>query len=264
MYQYGHGVDQNDTEALNWYHKAAEQGYASAQNNIGWMYQQGRGVPQNDTEALNWYHKAAEQGYASAQNNIGWMYQNGRGVSQDDTKALNWYRKAAEQGHADAQYRIGRMYQERKGVPQNSTEAAKWYRKAADQNHAKAQEYLDKLLDFTITGVEVRALEPARCTAEFELELTFGSQELPATLEGKCTIFLQHGGTVTMTEITYPYSSTDLIHLTENQYKTPAKRISLSNFSNCQNILPIKISISDDRGNQSETEIQIDWSKTVR
>ena len=54
-----------------------------------------------------WYRKAAEQGDASAQYNLGVMYENGHGVEQDDEQAVFWYRKAAEQGYADAQYNLG-------------------------------------------------------------------------------------------------------------------------------------------------------------
>ena len=48
------------------------------------------------------YRKAAEQGDAAAQNNLGFMYINGEGVPQDYQEALKWYSLAAEQGHADA------------------------------------------------------------------------------------------------------------------------------------------------------------------
>ncbi|MEZ8274090.1 tetratricopeptide repeat protein, partial [Vibrio splendidus] len=64
------GVSQDDKEAVSWYRKAAEQGYARAQNNLGIMYDEGRGVSQGDKEAVYWYRKAAEQGYARAQNNL--------------------------------------------------------------------------------------------------------------------------------------------------------------------------------------------------
>jgi TPR repeat protein len=77
MYQNGRGVIQDDVEAVKWYRKAAEQGYAIAEDNLGWMYQNGRGVVQDDAEAIKWYRKAAEQGYAIAEDNLGWMYQNG-------------------------------------------------------------------------------------------------------------------------------------------------------------------------------------------
>lgn len=51
---------------------------------------------------MEWYRKAAEQGDAAAQYNLGWMYWKGHGVWQSDTEAMKWYRKAAEQGHERA------------------------------------------------------------------------------------------------------------------------------------------------------------------
>ena len=66
------------------------------------MYLLGRGVAQDDKKAVEWLTKAAEQGVARAQNNLGWMYEKGRGVAKDDKTAVRWYTKAAEQGHARA------------------------------------------------------------------------------------------------------------------------------------------------------------------
>ncbi len=66
------------------------------------MYTEGQGVRQDYQQAFAWYQKAAEQGNAGAQNNLGLMYYNGKGVEQDYIKALEWYQKAAEQGDAKA------------------------------------------------------------------------------------------------------------------------------------------------------------------
>ena len=44
-------------------------------------------LKQSDTEAVNWYLKAAEQGHARAQYNLGWKYENGQGkVDIEDSK----------------------------------------------------------------------------------------------------------------------------------------------------------------------------------
>jgi TPR repeat protein len=67
------------------------------------VYQQGRGVPQVYPEAVRWYRKAAEQGNAFGQSNLGCMYEQGWGVEHDNAEALRWFRKAADQGNADAQ-----------------------------------------------------------------------------------------------------------------------------------------------------------------
>ena len=95
MYAEGRGVSQDDAEAVTWYRKAAEQGHAEAQNNLGVMYNRGEGVPQDYTEAVTWYRKAAEQGHAYAQNNLGRMYANGDGVPQDNVEAHTWLNLAA-------------------------------------------------------------------------------------------------------------------------------------------------------------------------
>ena len=55
---------------------------------------QGRGVPQDDAEAVKWYRKAADQGYALAQTNLGIMYDDGRGVPQDYVQAHMWFNLA--------------------------------------------------------------------------------------------------------------------------------------------------------------------------
>ncbi|MDO4819232.1 MAG: tetratricopeptide repeat protein, partial [Prevotella sp.] len=76
----------NYTEAVKWFRKAAEQGDAQAQHNLGVCYANGRGVTKSDTEAVKWYRKAAEQGLAEAQLNLGVCYANGRGVTKSDTE----------------------------------------------------------------------------------------------------------------------------------------------------------------------------------
>ena len=49
----------------------AEAGDAEAQVKLGDMYYFGRGVPKDYTQAVSWYRKAAQQGYAKAQYNLG-------------------------------------------------------------------------------------------------------------------------------------------------------------------------------------------------
>ena len=138
-YDRGYGVSQSWSEAVKWYRKAAEQGQVNAQHNLGWCYYNGKGVSQSYYEAVKWYRKAAEQGHADAQCNLGLCYENGYGVSQSWSEAVKWYRKAAEQGNASAQCNLGWCYEFGKGVSQSYYEAVKWYSKAADQGNASAQ-----------------------------------------------------------------------------------------------------------------------------
>jgi TPR repeat protein len=110
-YDNGEGLEQHFKEAVKRYQKAADQGDAEAQMNLGGMYENGQGVEQDDKEAFKWYQKAfkwyqkaADQGDAEAQMNLGLMYENGEGVEQDDKEAVKWYQKAADQGDALAQH----------------------------------------------------------------------------------------------------------------------------------------------------------------
>ncbi len=145
-YYYGrNGKTKDYAEAVKWYRKAAEQGYADGQNDLGYMYRKGLGVTQDYAEAVKWYRKAAEQGNASGQNNLGYMYDEGLGVPQDYAEAVKWYRKAAEQGKAYGQYDLGMMYYNGTGVPKDLNEAKKWFQKAAAQGHEGSKNMLEKL-----------------------------------------------------------------------------------------------------------------------
>ena len=137
MYLYGKGVPQDNSKAVKWFRKAAEQENAMAQKNIGWLYEQGKGVPQDDSEAVKWFRKAAEQGDEEARAYLGWMYEKGRGVLQDNSEAVKWYKKAAEQGNVDTQTNLGSIYEKRKDVQQYDSESVERYRKAAAQRAAQ-------------------------------------------------------------------------------------------------------------------------------
>ena len=66
------------------------------------MYDHGAGGAKNYQEALKWYKRAADQGDACGQYELGLMYEEGRGVEPSDADALSWFVKAAEQGEEDA------------------------------------------------------------------------------------------------------------------------------------------------------------------
>ena len=92
------------------------------------------------TQDIEQIRKAAEQGHASAQNNLGTRYSNGEGVPQDYQEAVKWYRKAAEQGHASAQFNLGVIYDNGEGVPQDYVQAHKWVNLAASRTTGEVAE----------------------------------------------------------------------------------------------------------------------------
>ena len=136
MYDTGEGVLQDYAEAVGWYTRAAEQGYARAQHSLGVMYSEGKGVEQDYAEALRWYRKAADQGNAFAQSDLGGMYYYGKGVLQDYGEAQKLFMKAVERDDGDAQVFLGYMYHKGKGVRQDYAEAMRRYRSAAEQGNA--------------------------------------------------------------------------------------------------------------------------------
>ena len=66
-------------------------------------------MPKDPAQARHWYLKAAEQGNASAQNNLGWMYLRGEGVARDAAQARVWFEKSAAQGNKNAQEALAHM-----------------------------------------------------------------------------------------------------------------------------------------------------------
>ncbi|MDR2292925.1 MAG: SUMF1/EgtB/PvdO family nonheme iron enzyme [Prevotellaceae bacterium] len=129
----------NYGEAAKWYRKAAEQGDATAQCDLGTLYQEGRGVSKDYDEALKWYHKSAAQGFATAQYEIGNMYHFGQGVLTDHVEAIKWYYKAAEQGLKEAQYNLGCQFAKGEGISKDMSKAISFWEKAAEQGYLMAQ-----------------------------------------------------------------------------------------------------------------------------
>ena len=140
-------ISKNEAKAVEWFRKAAEQGYDVAQNNLGINLEQGRGCVVNLKEAYEWYKKAAEQGHAGAQDNLADCLFFAKGCSENVQEALVWAKKAAMQGNAHAQNNLAYCLLNAIGCIANKEEAVEWYRKAAEQGYAAAQNALADCLD---------------------------------------------------------------------------------------------------------------------
>jgi TPR repeat protein len=126
-----------------WFRKAAEQGYAPAQSNLGTLYLYARGVTQDDNEAVIWFRKAADQGDAVAEFLLGNQYANGKGAPEDHSEAIIWFQKAAGQHHPVAMLYLGVMYAEGRGVPQDYVRAYMWFSLSAAQGEQRAVKTLE-------------------------------------------------------------------------------------------------------------------------
>ncbi|MDO9236245.1 MAG: tetratricopeptide repeat protein [Aquabacterium sp.] len=105
--KYGEVTAQNPSSSLHWFLKAARQGDADAQFNLGRIYGKATGsvygkqraAPQDDVAAAHWYQSAAEQDYGPAQRNLADMYAEGsQTIPRDRTRAVFWLKRAAAAG----------------------------------------------------------------------------------------------------------------------------------------------------------------------
>ena len=179
MYSYGVGVEDELSEAMRWFRRAADQGYAGgqiksakctatamvysvatlrrsagfanpqikvttlAQDNLGVMYRDGLGVRRDYAEAVRWFRKAADQGYVEGEFDLSNMYADGHGVQQDYAEMVRWAQKAADQKYAAAQYNLGVAYYNGDGVPEDYVYAYMWLNLAAAAGEDQAAEHRD-------------------------------------------------------------------------------------------------------------------------
>jgi TPR repeat protein len=143
----GRNVKPDYLEAMNWYRKAADQGYAEAHIMIASMYRGGIGVKVDPHEALKWYRKAAELGEAGGQAALASLYERGELLKKDEAEAAKWLLKAAEQDTSrDTHFKMGRFYEEGKGVERDPVEAYFWYSMAAFVKRTKKYELYTRRL----------------------------------------------------------------------------------------------------------------------
>ena len=152
------GLPEDYPIAIEWYKKAAEQGYIHAQEQMAFMYVHGCGVPKDLKLAVEWYAKAAKQGSVKAQVSLGKMYLYGRGVGLDYEEAIFWYTKAATQKDRSAASQLGFMNYYGLGVAEDSKQAFEWYKKAAGMGSDSAKTIVG-LMYYRGAGVDVDLVE---------------------------------------------------------------------------------------------------------
>ena len=92
----------------------------------------------NYTDAVQYYHIAADMGNCDAISNLGYCYLYGRNMEQNTSLALAYFRIAASHGHIDALYKLGDIYSRDTWVTKDVELSTYYYLKAAnfivDQN----------------------------------------------------------------------------------------------------------------------------------
>jgi hypothetical protein len=96
-----------------------------AQSNLAWCLDTGTGVDVDETQAVEWHRKAAEQGDDTGQFNLAVHYEWGSGVTEDKAEAIKWYRKAALQGYEKAREAVDRLTEELAQAGKDKAQKAK-------------------------------------------------------------------------------------------------------------------------------------------
>ena len=137
----GVGISQNDLNAIDYFHRSADLGYAPAQVVMGYFYDTGFKVAADPAVAADWYKKAAKQDDRVGDWLLGRMYYTGA-VPRDLDAAETWLKRAANQGDPYGAYILGLVKLERNDY----VNAALMFRKAARQGIPLAQQQLGELL----------------------------------------------------------------------------------------------------------------------
>lgn len=129
---------EDDTKALEWLEKSAEQGNLAAKFQLGTMYSIGDGVEKDLDKSVEYLEDSANGGYAEAQYYLGYSYYFGISHEQDVNLGIQWIEKAAKQGYSEAMFALAYAYQ--RTEPPEEQKAFEWLLKAANEGSYKVPE----------------------------------------------------------------------------------------------------------------------------
>jgi TPR repeat protein len=136
------GASHNEADALDYFHRSADLGYAPAQVMMGYFYDTGTVASQDRSQAADWYKKAAQQDDALGAWLLGRLIYSGEGQLRDLKEASRWLERAAAHDNPYGQYLLGQIRLERSDYVQ----ASELFRKSAMQGLPQAQQQLASLL----------------------------------------------------------------------------------------------------------------------
>ena len=167
-----------NAEAVDWWRKSANQGYAYALLNLIHMSLNNLPFSPPADETIKWMkmlRKSAEKGDAKMQYCLGQ-------VTEDKVEAAAWYRKSAEQGDDEAAMALSQAYENGIGVLKNKSESIKWLIKSAELNNNLAQLLLAQNYESGY-GVLKNIVEAhawyniSTVSGEFDFQYEFGTKE---------------------------------------------------------------------------------------
>jgi TPR repeat protein len=143
VYELGraYAANQQLSEAVSAYRKAADKGSTAAMVELGVLYGTGSGVAKDPAEARKLFERAAGGGNPRGVSNLAAL-SGGGGAPADPVKTRAMLSSAAEANSAEAQFQLGVMAATGNGGPQDDYAARALFEKAAAQSHPGALEWM--------------------------------------------------------------------------------------------------------------------------
>ncbi|CAO5681393.1 MAG: hypothetical protein HEEMFOPI_01493 [Holosporales bacterium] len=190
-YYNGNGVNQNYSEAVKWFKKAASQknkkalkclnelaiqgnekafkcieelatqGDTEAKIYLGICYCKGNGVTKNYEKSAEWFQKSADQKNVTSDNDLK--------IKKNYVKALEWSTKDANKGYSASLQNLENFYND-PCVHKNYTKATEWFQKSANYGYVLAQNKLGRwnLVGFHVPQNYKKAFEYFQKSADQE------------------------------------------------------------------------------------------------
>ncbi len=128
----------DNTNACEWYQRAAERNLPRALCKYGDCLMTGKGTEKDEIAAIEEYKKAAEKSDATGQYKLADCYVKGEHVPQNLKMAIQLLKSAASNDHAESSCYLGDCALEGIGINKNPKQAVVYYKKAADLNYSPA------------------------------------------------------------------------------------------------------------------------------
>jgi TPR repeat protein len=160
------------SQAVEWFRKAAENAAPEAAFQLGMIYAQGiLGTEKNANLAAEWIERAAQRSFPPAEQFISDFYKRGQGVPQDLEKSHAWLVQAAKHGQVECQYQLGLWYSF-DARPVDLVESAKWLKLAALGGHRMAK------VDFNLVKAKITPDQLKEADTRLSAFLGITSEEL--------------------------------------------------------------------------------------
>lgn len=153
QYEFGEGVQKEDSFALQCYERAAKNGVTAAMHRAGRCYYFGYGTAQDYGMAVNWLIEAAKREYRDSYVLFGQCLLKGWGIGQDYKSAKSYLEQAKECSMSNNA--LGEIYADGLGVPEDIKKGVEYFKKAADNEYGPAITNLSRFKK-TLLGKWVR------------------------------------------------------------------------------------------------------------